>query len=278
MHIRKRRTVQNQTISYWDNEKPNKETLLLLHGLAADSSFWRYNIPFWDSQGFRVVAVDLHGVDEKTAPQKNSLSYLATKICAFMQSLSLSNCHIVGHSMGAQIAILIAYQYPDKVKSLHLLAPAGFEYFSQKEINYLAPKLTPEFALIAFTNRILSLTYHFYQWKFEWEWFHELHQEYFTQIPTYATQIADFMRNMLYEPVYDILPFICTPTQIFAGQKDNLIPNPFIHDQSLTEIMKTGAEKMQKAQLTLFPKIGHSIMIENSDYINRAIAYFVKYS
>ncbi len=275
--VRQLITAYNQNISYYDNKKSGKETLLLLHGLAGDSSFWRYNIPFWDNQNFRIIAIDLHGVNAQTAPKKNSIEYLARTISSFMQSINISKYHIVGHSMGGQIAIFMAYFYPKKIKSLHLLAPAGFEYFSQQDIAYLEPKLTPEFTFTAFTNRLMSITYHFHQWKAEWEWFHELHQQYFMEIDTYPHQIASFMKNMLYEPVYDILPYIHTPTQVLAGERDNLIPNFFIHPQSTKSIMETGTAKMKNARLTLLPKTGHSLMIENADFVNRKIAYFIKY-
>lgn len=275
--VRNLTSIPHQNISYYDNQKSGKETLLLLHGLAGDSSFWRYNIPFWDSQNFRVIAPDLHGINTQTAPKKNSIEYLARALQNFMQSLNISTYHIVGHSMGGQIAVRMAYFYPQKIKSLHLLAPAGFEYFSQKDITYLEPQLTPEFALTAFTNRLMSITYHFHQWKAEWEWFHQLHQQYFTEIDSYPHQIASFMKNMLHEPIYDILPYIHTPTQVFAGEKDNLIPNFFIHAQSVQKIMENGTVKMKNARLTVFEKIGHNIMIENYDVVNRKIAYFIKY-
>jgi pimeloyl-ACP methyl ester carboxylesterase len=275
--VRQLKTVQHQNISYYDNQKTGKETLLLLHGLAGDSSFWRYNIPFWDNQNFRVIAVDMHGINHQTAPKKPSIEYLARTLHAFMQSLNVAQYHIVGHSMGGQIAVCMSYWYPDKVKSMHLLAPAGFEYFSKQDIDYLEPKLTPEFAFTAFTNRMMSITYHFHQWKAEWEWFHQLHQQYFNEIESYPKQIASLMKNMLHEPIYDILPYINVPTQVFAGEKDNLIPNFFIHQHSVKQVMTTGTKKMKNATLTLFEKTGHNLMIENSDTINRKIAYFIKY-
>lgn len=275
--VRQSVMVFRQNVSYCDNQKQGKETLLLLHGLAGDCSFWRYNMAFWNSQDFRVIAIDLHGINAQTAPQKNSIEYLARIASALMQLLNIPRYHVIGHSMGGQIAVCMAYFYPQKIKSLHLLAPAGFEYFSQQDIAYLEPKLTPQFAFTAFTNRLMSITYHFHQWKAEWEWFHDLHQQYFTQIDTYPHQIASFMKNMLYEPVYHILPYIHTPAQVFAGEKDNLIPNFFIHPQSVKSIMETATAKMKNARLTLFEKTGHNLMIENADEISRSIAYFIKY-
>jgi pimeloyl-ACP methyl ester carboxylesterase len=276
--IRQLRAIAHQNISYYDSQKSGKETLLLLHGLAGDSSFWRYNIPFWENQNFRVIAPDLHGINTQTAPKKNSVEYLARTIQAFMQSLNISQYHIVGHSMGGQIAVFMSYFYPEKIKSLHLLAPAGFEYFSKKEIDYLEPNLTPEFALTAFTNRLMSITYHFHQWKAEWEWFHQLHQQYFMEIDTYAFQIASFMKTMLHEPIYDILPYVRVPAQVLAGEKDNLIPNFFIHDYSIEKIMENGVQKMKNAQFELLEKTGHNLMIENYDVVSRKIAYFIKYN
>lgn len=271
------RTVRHQNVSYYDNQEKSKEVLLLLHGLAGDSTFWRYNIPFWTNQKFRVIAVDIHGINTDTMPKKPSIEYLARTISALMEFLNIPCYHIVGHSMGGQIAIFMTYWHPNRVKSLHLLAPAGFEYFSQKDIAYLEPKLTPKFALTAFTNRLMSITYHFHKWKTEWEWFHELHQRYFTQIETYPQHIAAMMKNMLYEPIYDILPYINIPTQVLAGKNDNLIPNFFIHQDSIQTVMQNGVSKMKKARLMLLEKAGHNLMIENNDDINRKIAYFIKY-
>lgn len=268
-------TVGRNTLSYYDSDNKGVP-LVLLHGVAGDKNFWRYNIPFWEQQGFRVLAFDVQGHGESSVPKRANLAEFAREIHQGLQTLDIKTYHTVGHSMGAQIAIWLAYFYPQAVQKMALLAPAGFEYFSQKNTDWLLERITPDFTFNAFTNRLMSMTYHFKQWQGgEWEWINQHHQIQFAKLKGYAEHIANCMKNMLQEPVYHILPYIETQTLVLAGTHDNLIPNFFLHQTTTAEIMKQGTNKLPNAILQLLDQTGHMVMVEQSERVNRAVSYFI---
>ena len=73
-----------------------------------------------------VYALDLpgHGGSSKDVGEGNALA-LAADVRAWMKALNLDRVHLVGHSLGGAIAILIALTNPKKVASLTLIASAG---------------------------------------------------------------------------------------------------------------------------------------------------------
>jgi esterase len=70
------------------------------------------------SERFDVISIDLpnHGL----SPHIPSVDYptLSLSIYEFVESLHLTNVHVVGHSMGGKVAMQLAIDYPHLVKSL----------------------------------------------------------------------------------------------------------------------------------------------------------------
>ena len=61
------------------------------------------------------------------------MTYYAQVIKEFADKKGIENLVLVGHSMGGQIALTAALQYPDLVDKLVLIAPTGFETFNKGE-------------------------------------------------------------------------------------------------------------------------------------------------
>ena len=117
-------TVDGHRIAYLDGGQG--EPLLLLHGFAANKDHWAM-IARALTPHFRVIAPDLPGFgDSSRVP---GASYAVTpqleRIAAFAHALGLKQFHLGGNSMGGYLATLFALRYPDAVRSLWLLAPAG---------------------------------------------------------------------------------------------------------------------------------------------------------
>ena len=107
------------------------EPLVLLHGNGEDSTYFAEQIPLL-SKCFRVIALDTrgHGASPRgTAPF--TLDQFAEDVAAFLDERAMDAAHLLGFSDGANIAILFALRYPNRVKSLVLnggnLFPAGLE-------------------------------------------------------------------------------------------------------------------------------------------------------
>lgn len=98
---------------------------LLLHGFGGDLDNWQLVMEGLAADR-PVFALDLpgHGESDKRAPDPSPTG-LARVILAAMDALSLERAHLVGHSLGAAIALALAAEAPARVLSLSLVAPAG---------------------------------------------------------------------------------------------------------------------------------------------------------
>ncbi|MBA1145572.1 alpha/beta hydrolase [Ectothiorhodospiraceae bacterium WFHF3C12] len=102
------------------------DPVLLVHGLGTDGArFWRELIPAL-AKRHRVVAVDLPGFGGSGKP--NAL-YSPENYAAFLDELVSerfdSPVALVGHSMGAAVALYYAHAHPDRVERLVMASTAG---------------------------------------------------------------------------------------------------------------------------------------------------------
>lgn len=98
---------------------------LLIHGFGADHSGFMFNHAALAADR-PVYALDLpgHGGSSKDVGE-GSVQALAKDVRGLVQALGLERLHLVGHSLGGAIAILMALANPKKIASLTLIAPAG---------------------------------------------------------------------------------------------------------------------------------------------------------
>ena len=130
--MKKASIAPNIEIAYTDSDK-GKETILFIHGLASYTGVWRENIPEL-SKNFRCIALDLPGNGHSSKGDfPFSMFFYAESVVKFLTHLGLTEVNICGHSMGGQIAQIIALRYPSLVKRLILAAPAGFEFYNNHD-------------------------------------------------------------------------------------------------------------------------------------------------
>ena len=113
------------TIAYLDGS--SGEPLVLLHGFGAEKDNWLSTA--WQLSGrYRVLALDVPGFGQSSQdPEANySFEEQAARVAAFLDALRITApVHIGGNFMGGAIAGIFAARYPQRVKSLWLIAPAG---------------------------------------------------------------------------------------------------------------------------------------------------------
>jgi pyruvate dehydrogenase E2 component (dihydrolipoamide acetyltransferase) len=99
--------------------------IVLLHGFGADLNNWLFNVePL--SAAAPVIAIDLpgHGASSKDVGD-GSLEALAAAVDLALGALGVEQAHLVGHSLGAAVAMRLALDHPGMARSLTLIAPAG---------------------------------------------------------------------------------------------------------------------------------------------------------
>ncbi len=97
--------------------------LLLLHGNGGSIYSMRDQIPYFSKQ-YKVIAVDSRG-QGNSKDESDSLSYdmMATDVNALMNQLKIDSAYVIGQSDGAIVGLMLAAQYPAKVKMLAAMAP-----------------------------------------------------------------------------------------------------------------------------------------------------------
>jgi pimeloyl-ACP methyl ester carboxylesterase len=99
--------------------------LLLLHGLACDSSTWADVMPSL-SEHFTVIAPDLLGHGESDKPNADySLGGFANGMRDLLTILGIDKVTVVGHSLGGGVAMQFAYQFPDRTERVVLVSTGG---------------------------------------------------------------------------------------------------------------------------------------------------------
>lgn len=99
--------------------------LLLIAGLASDSKSWVSVLPALQAC-HRVIVFDNRGVG-RTVPQDapTSIQQMTDDCVALLKHLNVPRVHVVGHSMGGQVAMDLAIRYPSCVGKLVLAATSA---------------------------------------------------------------------------------------------------------------------------------------------------------
>lgn len=105
--------------------------IVFLHGLFGSSQSWA---GLAASLGRPTVALDLPGFGESDLPLSADLSAYVDDVAAALAQLGVEGFELVGHSFGGAVAAALAQRVPDEVRSLLLLAPAGFGRIAQAEL------------------------------------------------------------------------------------------------------------------------------------------------
>src|SRR5690554_1487366 len=262
------------TIAYIDEGKGDK-TILLVHGLASNAGFWRYNIKEL-SKNNRVIAIDLPGYGKSDkGDYPYGMDYYASQIKQFIEKLSLKNVTLVGHSMGGQIGITLALNYPSVIDELILAAPAGIEKFDRGAGDWLANALTMEGTIKATEPQVrANLTMNFYRWdSSKWDWMVEerVRMAKADDMKEFSYAVHQSIKAMIAEPTTDFLSELRLPVTIIYGKQDGLIPNRYLNPGFAADVFKFGQEQIPNSRLIELDKTGHMLMIESPDVFNKAV-------
>jgi pimeloyl-ACP methyl ester carboxylesterase len=97
---------------------------LLIHGLGGFAESWRATMAALEPHA-RVIAFDLPGFGQSAKPRRAyTLDFFARAAAALLRDLGVDRVRLVGHSLGAGVAVAFALAYPERVDRLALLSAA----------------------------------------------------------------------------------------------------------------------------------------------------------
>ena len=132
--------LDGMTLHYTDEGEG--EPVILIHGFPLSSELWTPQRAAL-SANYRVLALDLRGHGMSEPPHgAASVEMYADDIMAFMDALGIGAANLAGLSMGGYIVMALLRRYPDRVRSIMLLAtkaPGDTDAGKQARNDMIAP-------------------------------------------------------------------------------------------------------------------------------------------
>ncbi len=249
--------VRGSDIRYWRLDRGSATTVLCLHGLGGDH---RGLAELADGlPGVNIVLPDLPGYG-RSGPMTDvhSLVNYADAVADLRHALGLDTCHLLGHSLGASIALVHAARHPG-LTSLCLLNPVstasnvtaalGRLYYRIAAVlpapiarfwlaSRLAVYVSDAFVIKtrdrAVRSRILREDYENYRRA---------------SVPAMVQSFLSYYDT----PFDDLATRITAPTLLVTGGRDSIAPPAAV---------RALADRMPSATCTVVPGVGHLVPLE----------------
>ncbi|MEC7916555.1 MAG: alpha/beta fold hydrolase [Actinomycetota bacterium] len=103
--------------------------LILLHGSGPGVTGWTNfgaNLPVF-AEHFRTIILDMPGFGGSGSPEYDQQypQVAADAVAKFMEGIGLDSAHLLGNSMGGNVASHVALNYPDRVQRMVMMGPGG---------------------------------------------------------------------------------------------------------------------------------------------------------
>jgi pimeloyl-ACP methyl ester carboxylesterase len=103
----------------------NLPTVVFIHGAACDHSVWALQSRYFAYHGRNVLAVDLPGHGRTAGEPPPSVEAAVEWLVAWLDTRRVATVELVGHSLGALIALATAGSHPERVTRAALLGAAA---------------------------------------------------------------------------------------------------------------------------------------------------------
>ena len=121
--------INTQGITLQVREYPRSaDAILFLHFGGGNLMMWQRVIPAFRDL-YRLVLVDLRNHGKSDKPQSgDDIDQMARDLVGVLDYLKLEQVHVIGSSLGAEVGLSLAANFPDRVKSLVCDGALSSEY------------------------------------------------------------------------------------------------------------------------------------------------------
>ena len=244
---------------HWDS-RGEGTPLLLIMGLKYSSAMWYPVLPS-HTAAHRVIWFDNRGTGRSDATKTTSVAEMAQDALAVLDAAGVRSAHVYGVSMGGGIAMELALQAPERVRSLVLGCTAvkteatghvkPLQFVLLKSLMPLlggllgkkayGPAAPPE----AVATDIAAMKVE----QFDWD-----------GVRAQANAVADYVVDRARVAALDI------PTLVLHGTADSTVPYAKGQDVAAT---------IPGARLVTFEGAGHNFLVAATDEANRATLGFL---
>jgi len=257
--------IANSCRFYYELDGPDEaDVLVLSNGILMSTASWGYQVPIF-SRHYRVLRYDCRGQWQSDHPAgPYSMEGHAEDLAALLDALDIRRAHIGGISYGAEISLVFALKYPERVRSLVLAS--------------LVSQVDPVLAgiagmwLAAAQRRDPELFFAAtYPFNFSQRWIAANSGALAQARSRYVTldfdAVAELCRAFLALNITGDLYRIKAPTLLMVGEEDNLKPRAY------ADII---AREIPHAAYAIIPGAGHAVCWEAPLVFNSLVLGFLE--
>lgn len=255
--------LDNININY--KKVGNGQPLILLHGLGNNSESFESQIEGL-KESFTVIAWDAPGYGQSSDMKQlfKTFSEFSDVLYEFIEELNYDSVYLLGHSMGAAIAVDFANRFPDKVEKLILADPTRG-----------AASITEEQNKTNLANRIKAVDELSGEELAEQRVPNLLSDNVTKDVLDNAKRIMAQVRPSGYKSVahslsnldqMDIYPNIKQDTLVICGEVDRVTP---VKESVIIN------DLIPKSQLRIIPDAGHLCYQEKPELFNNIVYEFL---
>lgn len=281
------KTEDNEQIFYLKNFTtldPSKKTIVFNYGLVCSNHHWKYQAEYFDQQGFQILMHDYRGHFQssgKNDVKKITFPQLAKDIKNLCDFLGIKNAYMLGHSMGVNVTLQIAKDFPDLIQGMVLISGTFMAVndimFDSNIMEFITPfcvaglqnypNVVKKLWTSSGANPLIRNIIHstgFNKAKVSKE-FIEIYLNRVGQLgPDVFFQLFSEMTK---QNISSSLERMKIPALIIGGQKDNVIPN---------HLQRTLANLLPQSETYFFVSGSHVPQADFPEMINERIDLFLK--
>ncbi len=243
------------------------QPVVFIHGFSLDSRMWDAQ---WNAlaKRFKVIRYDIRGFGQSARVQAPHAP--ADDLKALLDHLKIDKAHLVGLSMGANIALNFAARHPERVLRV-VAADPNLDGF----MDY-----TPE--LFAAFGQVFGLSaQHGWGKEAQEAWLNtpllKLYTADTSMVAILQRMISEYNGDQFLNPglapdygkpsTVELLSVIKAPVLVLVGEKD---------EESIQRIANLVAQKVPQAQKQMLKGAGHLSNMDHPKAFNKAIMRFLK--
>jgi len=125
-------SIDDVDVHYNEYGDDDGSAVIFIHGSgpgASGHSNFKGNIRCFVEAGYRVVVPDMPGFGYSSKPvdRDYTTDFFSEALVGLIQGLGISQCALIGNSLGGAISIRTALDHPKLISKLVLMAPGGIE-------------------------------------------------------------------------------------------------------------------------------------------------------
>lgn len=281
------KTSDNEQIFFLKNFTtidPTRPILVFNYGLVCSNHHWKFQTEYFDNRNYQILIHDYRGHFQSTGShdvKKITFPQMARDVADLCEYLKIPKAIMLGHSMGVNICLQLAKDFPDLVSGMVLISGTFINVkdvmFDTNLMEFIAPiaalgleKYPDIFKKIWSSggmNPLVREIIHFSGFNRQ-KVSKEFIEIYLNRVGQLGAEVFfQLFNEMTKQNITGSLEKMNVPALVMGGHKDNVIPN---------HLQRTLASLLPKAE-TYFLKDGsHVPQADYPDLVNERIDLFIQ--